>query len=137
MGVPDLTGNRISRNVWILSIQNGGARALTTTGRDSLARWAPDGRRIAFVSVRDGTTQLYTLNVDTVSEPIRLTKLSGGIDNIVWSRDGRTIAFTSEVYTDCQDDACNVAKTRATPSGDGSPRHSRTAYFYLMRHPTG
>src|SRR6478609_9024519 len=81
VSVPDLSANRVSRNVWILAVQNGAARALTTTGRDSLARWAPDGRRIAFVSQRDGSAQLYILNTDDQNEPVRLTRLSGGVDN--------------------------------------------------------
>src|SRR6187399_309399 len=89
VAVPDLPGNRIIRNVWIVSVQTGTARALTTTGRDWLARWAPDGRHIAFVSQREGSLQLYTLNVDEPGDPVRLTRLSGGIDNVVWSHDGQ------------------------------------------------
>src|SRR5262245_7852849 len=84
LSVPDLAANRIARNVWIVSVQSGNARPLTTTGRDSLARWAPDGRRIAFASQRDGASQLYIMNVDEPNDPIRLTRLSGGVDNIVW-----------------------------------------------------
>jgi dipeptidyl aminopeptidase/acylaminoacyl peptidase len=131
VSVPDLSANRVSRNVWILAVQNGAARALTMTGRDSLARWAPDGRRIAFVSQRDGSAQLYTLNTDDQNEPVRLTRLSGGIDNIVWSRDGRTIAFTSEVYPDCRDEACNAARDDAR---EKSPSKARIYDALLYRH---
>src|SRR5437867_3162472 len=117
VAVPDLQANRLARNIWLVSLKTGDARKITTTGRDGGAKWSPDGRRIAFISQRDGTSQLYLLDVDiaaaTPAEPTRLTKLSGGADNIVWSPDGRTIAFTSEVYPDCRDDRCNAGQDEA------------------------
>src|SRR5258708_3716930 len=39
-----------------------------------------------------------------------LTHLSTGADIVKWSPDGKTIAFTSGVYPDCKDDACNSAR---------------------------
>ena len=58
VAVPDLAANRLVRNIWIVTLANGGARPLTTTGRDSGAKWSPDGRRIAFVSARGGSAQI-------------------------------------------------------------------------------
>src|SRR4029079_4433991 len=83
VAVPDLAANRMARNIWLVTLKTGEARPLTTTRRDGGAKWAPDGRRIAFISQRDGTSQLYTLAVDsataasaaTAAEPARLTKL--------------------------------------------------------------
>ena len=59
VAVPDLQANRLARNIWLVSLKGGDPRPLTTTGRDGGAKWAPDGRRIAFISQRDGTSQLY------------------------------------------------------------------------------
>ena len=131
VGVPDLQANRLARNVWLVSLRTSEARPLTTTGRDGGARWSPDGRHIAFVSQRDGTSQIYVLDVDASAEPARLTKLSGGADNIVWSPDGRTIAFTSEVYPDCRDEACNAARDEAR---EKSPVRARIYDALLYRH---
>lgn len=36
--------------------------------------WSWDGRRIAFVSFRDGNAELYTLDVDS-GEEVRLTEM--------------------------------------------------------------
>ncbi len=131
VAVPDLTGNRTARNVWIVSLKTGEARPLTATGRDSDARWAPDSARIALISQRESGAQIWTLDVDRPNDAKRLTGLSGGADNIVWSPDGRTIAFTSEVYPDCKDDACNAARD------DERARNPSKARIYdglLYRH---
>lgn len=133
VAVPDLQANRLARNIWLVSLKTGEARPITTAGRDGGAEWAPDGRRIAFISQRDGTSQLYLLNVDTAApvEPTPLTRLSGGADNIVWSPDGQTIAFTSEVYPDCRDDGCNAARDEAR---EKNPVRARIYDALLYRH---
>lgn len=131
VAVPDLAANRTARNVWIVSLKTGEANALTTSGRDGGARWAPDGRHVALVSQRDGSAQLWTLDVDHPADAKKLTALSGGADNIVWAPNGRTIAFTSEVYPDCEDDACNAARDEAR---EKSPSKARIYDGLLYRH---
>ena len=134
VAVPDLAANRLIRNIWLVTLATGDTRALTSAGRDGGARWSPDGRRLAFISQRDGASQLYILDVaadGTPSEPRRLTQLSGGADNVVWSPDGQTIAFTSEVYPDCRDEACNVARDEAK---EKSPVRARIYDELLYRH---
>jgi dipeptidyl aminopeptidase/acylaminoacyl peptidase len=131
VAVPDLAGNRTVRNIWIVPTAGGAGRALTSTGKDSGAKWAPDGRRIAFISTRGGSAQIYLVDADDSGEPNRLTNLSGGADNIVWSPDGRTIAFTSEVYPGCRDDACNVKRDEER---EKNPVRARVFDRLLYRH---
>jgi dipeptidyl aminopeptidase/acylaminoacyl peptidase len=131
VAIPDLVANRLARDVWIVSLATGEARALTKTGKDSGARWAPDGQRVALVSTRDGAAQLYVVNADGSGEPIKLTSLSGGVDNLVWSPDGQTIAFTSEVYPDCADDTCNAKRDEER---EKAPVHARIYDHLLYRH---
>jgi dipeptidyl aminopeptidase/acylaminoacyl peptidase len=112
VATPDLTANRLARNVWMVSAAGGDPKALTTTGHDWGARWSPDGRRIAYVSTSSGATQLWLMNADG-GDKRQVTSLSGDVDNIVWSPDGRMIAFTSEVYPDCRNEACNAERDKA------------------------
>jgi dipeptidyl aminopeptidase/acylaminoacyl peptidase len=132
VGVPDLKANRVARNIWIVPVKGGEARALTTTGKDGGARWSPDGTRIAFISSRDGGPQLYVMTVGGAGgEARRLTNLSGGADNIVWAPSGRAIAITSEVYPDCRDEACNAKRDKAR---EENPVHARVYDRLLYRH---
>ncbi|HXI22102.1 MAG TPA: hypothetical protein VNH46_13500, partial [Gemmatimonadales bacterium] len=55
--------------------------------------WAPDGRRIVFVSGRDRLPQLYVMNADG-SEVRQLTRMPGGAEEPAISADGKQVAFT-------------------------------------------
>jgi len=52
--------------------------------------WSPDDKKIAFVSDRDGSQEIYVMNADG-SNASRLTD-AGGIQP-TWSPDGARIAF--------------------------------------------
>jgi len=106
VATPDKDANRSVRNVWLVAVAGGESRQLTRGGSDTRPRWSPDGKRIAFLSVHDGTPQVYLIAHDG-GEPAPLTHLSTGADNELWSPDGKWMAFVSSVYPDCADDACN------------------------------
>ena len=104
---PDLAANRFSQNVWIVSaLGDSGPRQITSTGSNSRPQWSPDSNKLAFLSDRGGAAQVYVLTM-AGGEAQPVTHLSTGADNESWSPDGQSIAFTSGVYPDCSDDACN------------------------------
>jgi dipeptidyl aminopeptidase/acylaminoacyl peptidase len=109
VSTPDLEANRSIGNVWIVSASGGEAIQVTQGGRDSSPAWSPDGKTLAFLSARDGNSQVYLLSMEG-GEAKKLTRLSTGADLFRWSPDGKTIAFTSSVYPDCNDDACNAKR---------------------------
>ena len=130
VGTPDRQANRVARNIWIVPTGGGTPRQLTFTGRDGNARWSPDGSRLAFLSSRDGGQQIYLLNL-TGGEPTKLTSLDGGADQIVWAPDGKSLAFTSSVWPDCADDACNKRKSEGKEKDQVK---ARTYDGLLYRH---
>lgn len=73
---------------------------------ESTPRYSGDGRRIAFISTRDGAPQVYV--ADANGQNVRVaTKLSGGVQPpLIISRDGRKVAYVSDVYPQCADEAC-------------------------------
>jgi len=106
VSTPDKAANRGVNNIWIVPAGGGEPRQLTRSVRDARPQWSPDGKMIAFVSSREGAPQIYVIAL-AGGEPVKLTNISGGVDNHHWSPDGKLLAFTSEVYPDCPDDACN------------------------------
>src|SRR2546425_6368075 len=82
-------------NLWIVDVDGTRVRELTSGNwRDSAPVWSPDGKRIAFLSDRDGTNQLHVMWVDT-KEVAQLTHLEQAPSGINWSPDGKWIAFTA------------------------------------------
>jgi len=106
---PDMEANRNAGNLWMVATSGGEAMQLTQSGHDSSPVWSPDGKTIAFLSSRSGTSQVYFLSMEG-GEAQEFTHLSTGADLVKWSPDGKTIAITSSVYPDCKDDACNSAR---------------------------
>lgn len=81
-------------NPWIVDADGAHVRELTRGAwRDSSPAWAPDSKRIAFLSDRDGTTQIHVLWVET-GELAQLTHLDRSPGGLTWSPDGKKLAFT-------------------------------------------
>ena len=114
--------------------------------------WSPDGRRIAYVTRRDGTKELYVVNADGSGQR-RVTPRDVLVGAPAWSPDGRRIAFegvrdgTTGVYAVNADGSSSVrspaiwvATARLARSGHApawSPDGRTIAFFsgakiYLM-----
>jgi dipeptidyl aminopeptidase/acylaminoacyl peptidase len=109
VATPDMSANRNVSNVWIVSATGGEPIQVSQGGHDSAPAWSPDGKTLAFLSARDGASQVYLLSMEG-GEAKKLTTLTTGADLFHWLPDGKTIAFTSAVYPDCKDDACNAKR---------------------------
>ena len=109
VATPDMDANRNASNIWIVPATGGAATQLTQSGHDSAPAWSPDSKTLAFISSREGNSQVYVLSMEG-GESHAITHMAGGADLVKWSPDGTTIAFTSPVYVDCKDDACNSAR---------------------------
>ena len=68
------------------------ARVTTTTGNEAMVQWAPDSRRLVYVSDRSGSRNLYTYDFGTQTET-RLTDEAASDDYPRYSPDGKTIVF--------------------------------------------
>ena len=114
----------------------GEPRQLTRGGKDQRARWSPDGKKLAFLSSRDGTPQDLPIPLEG-GEATQVTSLSGGADNELWSPDGKWIAFISGVYPDCKDDACNAQRDAATRKEQSESARLRKAALPALERVVG
>src|SRR5690349_8425824 len=82
-------------------------------------RWAPDGKRFAFVSTKENGSQIWIAEFNgatgTVTAKHRLTNIATEADGELWSPDGKHILFKSDVYPECggtsgDEAACNAKK---------------------------
>ena len=130
VSTPDMKANHSFSNIWIVPATGGDEHQITRGGSDNRPRWSPDSQRIAFLSSRDGQPQVYTMPIYG-GEATRLTFLSTGADNELWSPDGKMMAFVSRVYPDCRDDTCNQARDEAAKK---NPVKAHIATHLLYRH---
>jgi TolB protein len=88
-----LGGRRWQRLMQVMNADGSEQRKLTRlSNSDGSFSWSPDGRRIAFVSDRDGNDEVYVINVDG-SGLRNLTRNPARDAFPKWSPDGRTIGF--------------------------------------------
>ena len=107
----DLAQNTKTAELWLQAIAGGGpdepAPMKLAVGQagDSGLQFASDGKRILFLSGRDGGQQVWVADFDpatgATSNAKKLTAIATEADNAKWSPDGRSIVFTSAVYPDC------------------------------------
>jgi dipeptidyl aminopeptidase/acylaminoacyl peptidase len=99
------TGKR-NADIWAVPADGSAAPKMLVGGdaSETTPLFAPDGKRLAFVSTRAGAPQLFVAGTDG-SDAKQITKLAMGVQTpVVYSPDGTRIAYVSDVYPDCPDD---------------------------------
>lgn len=74
--------------VWIADADGDAREATRGPGSDSLPRWSPDGRQLAFASDRDHAGLMGLHLLDFRGEARTVGDLPGSVEDIRWSRDG-------------------------------------------------
>jgi len=116
----DLNANTRTPHVWIVPLAGGEEREIIADQDADRPRWAPDGKRFAFVSTKERGSQIWIADFDgaagTVTETHQVTSIATEASGELWSPDGKNILFVSNVYPECDDSVfvkeynCNLGK---------------------------
>ena len=100
----DLKENKSANTLYVMPSAGGEAKVIATP-EDKAAgpNWRPDGKKISFISTKDGDKsgdpQLWEMNADG-SGKTQVSHIKGGVDNVKYSPDMKHILFTEDVQVD-------------------------------------
>jgi dipeptidyl aminopeptidase/acylaminoacyl peptidase len=115
----DLEANTKTPHIWIVPTAGGQERDIIADRNADRPRWAPDGKHFAFLSTREGKSQVFSADFDGTTGKVTrveaLTSIATEAGGELWSPDGKNILFTSDVYPECdgapaEEAACNAKK---------------------------
>jgi Tol biopolymer transport system component/DNA-binding winged helix-turn-helix (wHTH) protein len=93
------TQRAFQNDIWRAEIPPPGGQAgqpqllISSTRRDSMPRYSPDGKKIAFTSTRSGSQEIWIAEADG-SNPTQLTSVGGPlVGPPTWSPDGQRLVF--------------------------------------------
>ena len=126
----DLEANKGRKDLWFVGLDGTAPRRLTTDpGNETEPRFSADGT-LYFISERSGSDQVWRLRLDGgEAEPV--TDLPLDVANLALAPDGRHLAFSLEVFVDCEDLACTARRLEETAS---STRTGRLYERLFIRH---
>lgn len=93
----DRDNNQYLSCIWQFSAEGQALRQLTRgPGLDQSPRWSPDGKQLAFLSDRQGSTQVYVLDV-AGGEARQVSRFEQGTSSFRWAPDGKSLLASSAV----------------------------------------
>ena len=119
----DLAANRGKTGLWIEDLfARDAAPPVRFTAEDlnvNSPSFAPDGKTVFFLSAKSGSMQLWSQAVGSQTA-VQISDLPLDIGSYKLSPDGKHVAFSLEVFTDCADIACSKQRLDAKAANKAS-----------------
>ena len=128
----DMSSGKRNSDIWMVAADGSAPPTPFIAGPkgDDTPRFLSSGR-VAFISTRDGAPQVYVADADGTNVKA-ITHLSAGAQGpLVVSPDGKTVAFVSDVFPACADEACNA---RMRDAAEKDPVKVHTLSRLPFRH---
>ena len=110
--IPGMEGI-VNQQLWVADLRAGKAAPLfLSPARDRHPAWAPDGKRLAFSSDRNGRPDIWIANLER-HDTVQVTHDSSSAVTPAWSPDGKEIVYVSTASGHSELMIVNV-ETRAT-----------------------
>lgn len=97
----DQEEDTVLTNLYRVHLATGEQRPLTHSGKDHVPRLSPDGKRLAFLSNRNDSTQIYIMDREGGEAWILPTEEE--VASLEWCPDGRHIIYTAYVFSQEED----------------------------------
>lgn len=140
----DEEANTVRSSIWLVPAVTGAsgklqqARQLSAEALNSvMPRWSPDGRWLAFLSDRSGSTQIYLLPLNG-GEARQVSSLKQSVTDFCWRPDGRALLAVSPWKTEDdqptgQNEETVQVWTRLDEVWDGTGyKHGRHQQLWLI-----
>ena len=100
--LPDKKSGEFFSRLYEVSTCEGLAREMKELPGKKLTRpaFSPDGSKLAFLSDHSVENQIWILELEGQKSLRKLTTLRHGVNDFVWSPDGKKLAFTTPVWPD-------------------------------------
>lgn len=97
MGTPNIDKNKINNDIYVMKMDGSQTIQITKNeASDFQPRWSNDGKKIAFLSTRMNSPQIFTVNFPE-GKVKGLTTIKNGVSSFQFSPNGEFIAYTSDV----------------------------------------
>ncbi|GAB4365267.1 MAG: S9 family peptidase [Calditrichia bacterium] len=98
----NLSDNSHNSDIYLVSADGSTSKQLTFSPKSERnPRWSPLGDELAFISDRDGSPQIYVLNLRG-GEAEKITDIATAVGGFCWSPDGRYFAVETEMLPTAQ-----------------------------------
>ncbi len=100
VSTPDVKANKSTHNVWLKPVSGGDPKLLIDPSYAAFElHFTPDGKKLGFLSAKDGSAQLYEADLDKFTIA-RISEIPDGINGFLYAPDQKYIAYLKDVKLD-------------------------------------